>query len=426
MHILHLSALPIWPINGKGGMPSLSETLKGHVREGHRATVILPRYAVFGCETREIAPPENVEYDVHITSCRWLPAVHRIRGVFYRLAGKPSLPFAIRWAVGLAVSALLTVSLVKAARQVRRREQHCYDIVYANNEYAVVAGWLLGRLWRIPNVNRLYGTFLADLMEKPLVRLRYPVAAGVFLVPHDLLICTNDGTRGDDVARKLKIDLNKLRFWQNGIDIPETQSRLSREEIQQKAPSNLRADATWVFSCSRLSYWKRIDRMLHALRQCRTDGCECQLLIAGDGPERERLHLLAEKLGVADRTVWFGAITHDAVWDLMNASDVVMLTNDVTNRCNPLYEAISIGKPIVSVYDPSTKDLLEHGVNALLAERDDLEQLGANVKRLCVDTALRVRLVHAQAEKAAIFWRWSERLGVEVKDLERICRKNPA
>jgi len=43
-----------------------------------------------------------------------------------------------------------------------------------------------------------------------------------------------------------------------------------------------------------------------------------------------------------------------------------------------------------------------------------------------VDTALRVRLGHAQAEKAAIFWRWSERLGVEVKDLERICRKNPA
>ena len=44
-----------------------------------------------------------------------------------------------------------------------------------------------------------------------------------------------------------------------------------------------------------------------------------------------------------------------------------MITNDVTNRCNPLYEAAWAGLPIISIYDESTKDLLKHRDNALLS-----------------------------------------------------------
>jgi len=32
MRFLHISPLPVWPMEGKGGMPSLRETLRGHVR----------------------------------------------------------------------------------------------------------------------------------------------------------------------------------------------------------------------------------------------------------------------------------------------------------------------------------------------------------------------------------------------------------
>jgi len=32
MRILEISALPVWSMDGKGGMPSLRETLRGHAR----------------------------------------------------------------------------------------------------------------------------------------------------------------------------------------------------------------------------------------------------------------------------------------------------------------------------------------------------------------------------------------------------------
>ena len=49
-------------------------------------------------------------------------------------------------------------------------------------------------------------------MKRPLVWLRYPTAAAGYLVPHSLLICGNDGTRGDEVARKFGIDLRSFPF----------------------------------------------------------------------------------------------------------------------------------------------------------------------------------------------------------------------
>jgi hypothetical protein len=46
-----------------------------------------------------------------------------------------------------------------------RSKEFIPEIMYAHNQYAALPGFLLGRLWRIPNVTRLYETFLADLMN---------------------------------------------------------------------------------------------------------------------------------------------------------------------------------------------------------------------------------------------------------------------
>ena len=56
MRVLHISALPVWSMNGKGGMPSLEETLKGHVRAGHEVILILPEYHPYAEENTRLQP----------------------------------------------------------------------------------------------------------------------------------------------------------------------------------------------------------------------------------------------------------------------------------------------------------------------------------------------------------------------------------
>lgn len=424
MDILHLSALPVWSMDGKGGMPSLRETLRGHVSAGHRVVVVLPKHELFNDVPTLVIVAENEGYEVHLAPCRWVGPFLALRRAARWLGGGKAPPYALRWMLNLLLCLLLTTSLTRVALRLRRRQNAQFDLVYAHNQYAAPAGWLVGRLFRIPNVTRLYGTFLADLMKKPLVALRYPVAAAGYLVPHSLLICANDGTRGDEVAQKLGIDRSKFRFWQNGVDRPKQPPTGCRTEVAERfSAEGVRLDATWVFTCSRLAYWKRIDRMIRALQVARHLGGDCQLLIAGSGAEEQPLRELAREMRVENEVVWLGAVDHDAIWQLMHVANIFIITNDVTNRCNPLYEAICAGLPIVSVRDPSTADLLRHEENALLAEKDDTESLGRFLHSLSIDPILARSLREAQAARQSQMWSWEERMQIEVAELESMVRK---
>lgn len=419
MKILHISALPVWSMEGKGGMPSLRETLRGHVRGGHKILVILPRYDLFSDESVPSTICLNEGYEVYVAACRWLPTIKKIRACARRLSGGKSVFYPARWLLNVTMLLCLTFSLGLAALDVFKKG-FIPHLVYAHNQYAALAGFLLRCLWRVPNVTRLYGTFLADLMKKPFVTLRYPTAAAGYLVPSSLLICGNDGTRGDEVARKFRVPDQRFRFWQNGVEPPSRPPELTRDELVRRFGAKLRAERKWVVSCSRLSYWKRIDRMLHGLAVCKASGVDCQLLVVGDGPERERLQKLVVELGVSGDVVWLGTVTHDDIWALMNVADVFMITNDVTNRCNPLYEAAWAGLPVVSLVDPSTSDLLQDKENALLADKDDTTALGKKLAEVCSDTDLAENLRNAQRKLAASFWTWEERMRIEVNELEKL------
>jgi glycosyltransferase involved in cell wall biosynthesis len=163
--------------------------------------------------------------------------------------------------------------------------------------------------------------------------------------------------------------------------------------------------------------------MLHAVAVCKGIGIDCQLLIAGDGREREALQILTNNLGISDSVVFLGVLAHDDVWKLLNISDVFLITNDVTNRCNPLYEAILAGVPVVSIFDPSTADLLQDGINAFLAEKDDVEGLGFKLAALCKDTTLGNKLRKNQQELATSFRTWEERMKIETNELEALVAK---
>jgi glycosyltransferase involved in cell wall biosynthesis len=417
MKILHISALPLWSMDGKGGMPSLLETVKGHVKAGHEIEMILPQYDLFSNDLEPIDTRNNPGIKIHIVKCPWLYPIKFLRKKIIKKHGN-EIPYILRWIINLSIFKLLTISFFLKGLKIKK--EFSPDLIYSHNQYSSMAGFLLGSLWEKPNVTRLYGTFLADLMKKPFVSLRYPTAAAGYFVPSNLLICANDGTRGDEVAEKFKINPKKFRFWQNGIKLPEKSVNIDKEEFIEKYGKNLKKDSIWIVSCSRLSSWKRIDRMLYALKYCVQKNTDCQLVIAGEGPEKKYLEKLAKEIGVSDYVVWLGSVAHDEIWSLMNIADIFMITNDVTNRCNPLYEAAWAGLPVVSVNDPSTKDLLTDGKNAFVSEKDNHEEMGKKLLKLCSDKDLRSKFGREQKKLSSQFKTWEERMKDECRELEKI------
>ena len=94
-----------------------------------------------------------------------------------------------------------------------------------------------------------------------------------------------------------------------------------------------------------------------------------QVLIAGEGPERESLGRLAVELGVGDSVRFLGA--RDDVPDVLRALDVAVCCSDREGGPLSVMEYMDAALPIVATSVGGVPDLIEHGVHGLLVPAED-------------------------------------------------------
>src|SRR5206468_3917919 len=75
---------------------------------------------------------------------------------------------------------------------------------------------------------------------------------------------------------------------------------------------------------------------------------DVKLLIAGIGPERKKLETLAERLGVADRVKFLGAVAQPELKYYYNAADAMVLASSREGWANVLLESMACGTPVVA------------------------------------------------------------------------------
>ena len=103
------------------------------------------------------------------------------------------------------------------------------------------------------------------------------------------------------------------------------------------------------------------------------------------------------------------------------AADVFLSLNDLSNVGNPLLEAMACGKPIVTIDNGATSDLIRDGDTGLLLPSGEPQRVAEAVLRLARDRTLRRRLAKgARAYATANFWTWEQRLAAELEEVERL------
>jgi glycosyltransferase involved in cell wall biosynthesis len=73
-----------------------------------------------------------------------------------------------------------------------------------------------------------------------------------------------------------------------------------------------------------------------------------KLLIAGSGPDRERLETLARQLGVTDRLRLLGPVPQTELRNYYNAADLLVLASEREGWANVLLESMACGTPVVA------------------------------------------------------------------------------
>ena len=130
-------------------------------------------------------------------------------------------------------------------------------------------------------------------------------------------------------------------------------------------------------------------RAFAIVRQQRPDA---QLLIAGTGPEADRLRALAGDLGVRQAVQFAGRVDRDRMAQHLRESAVALNPSRVDNMPNSVLEALASGVPVVSTDVGGVPFVVQHGKTALLVPPEQPEPMAQAILRVLTDSDLAQRL----------------------------------
>ncbi len=119
-----------------------------------------------------------------------------------------------------------------------------------------------------------------------------------------------------------------------------------------------------------------------------------------------------------DRVTFTGVVQRDDVARHVAAFDIA-LQPAVVAYASPLklFEYLALGKAIVAPDQPNIAEILTDNANALLFDPQDADSLPAVLNRLCIDSALRLRIggqAHATIGTRRLTWRANAERAVDL------------
>jgi glycosyltransferase involved in cell wall biosynthesis len=107
-----------------------------------------------------------------------------------------------------------------------------------------------------------------------------------------------------------------------------------------------------------------------------------QLLIAGDGVEMQPLKKLANDLVVAERVTFLGAISHQALVEVYNAADILVLASSREGWPNVLLEAMACGTPVIATQVSGTPEIVTSANAGVLIEERSAQAIVTAVRAM--------------------------------------------
>jgi glycosyltransferase involved in cell wall biosynthesis len=195
----------------------------------------------------------------------------------------------------------------------------------------------------------------------------------------------------------------------NGCDVPEGRRFKSLQAAEPR-----------VVYAGQLYPWKGVDVLVEAIAQLP----EARLVILGGlepEPDLHRVRALVASRGLNARVELPGTVPQPRVAEELGRAAVIavpFLHSAMTERhTSPikLFEALAAGRPIVASDLPSSREVLEHGKDALLVPPGDADALATAIRRLVKDRRLARRLARSAFEKAPQY-SWDAR-GAKIRAL---------
>jgi len=263
------------------------------------------------------------------------------------------------------------------------------------------AAAFLGRQFGKPSIIHVRGTDIHTIPQQSAVlkfltvwALRH--ADAIRAVSSDLaeraIKLMDAETRRSGETEKAK----KVWVIPNGVDLNKFRV-MARQEARQQL--GLDEDKRYLLYVGRLVAVKGLDLLLDAFAQLTQKWRDVELLLIGDGAEREALKHQATALGIRDKVHFVGAQPHERVVLWMNAGDVFCLPSHKEGLPTVLLEALACGTPIVATSVGGIPEIVAEGQVGRLVRSRDPKEMAACIEEVMETRWDRQRLRDYVAER---------------------------
>src|SRR5215469_347259 len=359
MKILHLDTRPDW----RGGQHQILMTLRGQRERGHDAQLL----------TRRGSPLEQ-----SATSEKF--AVHTFSPRFARLGAL--------WCL----------------REIMH--QQSFDVVHAHDPHALSAAWLA-------RAHRRSALVISRRVAYPLSRGWLALAryrAGHRIIAVSRFVAESVLAAG--------IDASRVAVVYDGVEVPPVTSAEAR--IAARKRWNI-SEATPLLGCvGYLLPEKGQELLVRAMKTIVAEFPACKLILAGDGPMRQRLESLARELSLADNVIFAGFVEDtDAVY---RALDLFVFPSLAEPLGSSLLAAMAHALPSIAVASGGVPEIIDDGRNGVLVPPFDAAALARAVCTLLRDPQTAQHLGAAARETVAQRFTAATLTGKTLQEYEHAIR----
>jgi glycosyltransferase involved in cell wall biosynthesis len=262
----------------------------------------------------------------------------------------------------------LDLSLVDRLCTVMDKDE--INIVHCHGYKADIIGYLAARRSGRKVIATCHGWYDPRLFTR-----FYSLLDLLVLRRFDALVPVSEA--GEKILLRAGVRRDRVRRIDNGIEV---------SEVRQRSQTT----GHTIGMVGRLAPEKGVDDFIRALPLVFAEIPRCQVLLVGEGQEREKLQDLCSRLGIRDQVEFVGHVTDvDAVYAQL---DVLAMSSVAENLPMTLLEALSRGVAVVTTPVGSIPRIVRHNQNGLLVPPREPAALGAALLRLLQDGELRRRL----------------------------------
>ena len=263
---------------------------------------------------------------------------------------------------------------IKALEDIIKKEE--IDIVHARSRVPALVAFFAARAAKKTFITTAHGYYKRHPLSGVMGWGRFVIVASNVMARH--------------MMETFKVPFDRIRLIPRGVD-------LTRYQFNPDAAKSQKGGAFTIGMIGRLTPLKGHTYFLRAVAAVSRTMPHIKVLIVGDAPKgkekyREELRILTRRLGIANIVEF---IEHsDDVTQILNKLDALVFTSVVPEGFGRVViEAQATGVPVVATKVGGIVDIIDDGINGVLAYPKDPASLAEGILRVLRDRPFAQRLI---------------------------------